>query len=307
MDAFILAAGLGTRLRPLTDTVPKALVPVAGVPMLERVARRLIDAGADRLIVNVHHHPAQIVDYLERHDGFGVPWAISPELERPLDTGGALRHARDLIRRDAPFFLHNVDVLAGFPLADMYAAHRASDALATVAVSTRPSNRGLLFGPRGLYGRVDGARTYRVAEGAPALARAEAGASGDAQAGRPADARAGETTDSAPAAEYGDMAPAERAGVTPAEHGDVAPAGAERTQPAAGAGPQGRFAFGGVHVIGPRILDEITETGAFSVLDLYLRLAAGGERIEAYRIDGYPWFDIGSAEKLAVAERALAG
>ncbi len=275
MDAFILAAGLGTRLRPLTDTVPKALVPVAGVPMLERVARRLLDAGADRLIVNVHHHPAQIIEYLEHRDGFGVPWVVSPELERPLDTGGALRHARDLIRRDAPFFLHNVDVLAGFPLAEMYEAHRAQAALATVAVSTRPSNRGLLFGPRGLYGRVDGTRTYRVAaEAAPVPAREASGAMADARA-----------------------QPDPGAGARSPERSDFA----------AAAGPEGRFAFGGVHVISPRLLDEITETGVFSVLDLYLRLAAGGERIAAYRIDGYPWFDIGSTEKLALAERALAG
>lgn len=247
MDAFILAAGLGTRLRPLTDRIPKALVPVAGVPMLERVASRLLEAGADRLIVNVHHHPAQVVEFLERRQGFGVPWAVSPEIERPLDTGGALLHARDLIRRDAPFYLHNVDVLAGFPLADMYRAHVASGALATVAVSGRPSSRGLLFGPVGLYGRVDHERVQEV-------------------------------TASAPAAE-----PAVAA------HGR----------------PQGRFAFGGVHVISPRILDEITESAPFSVLDLYLRLVAAGERVEAYSIDGYPWFDIGTAEKLAQAERAL--
>jgi NDP-sugar pyrophosphorylase family protein len=268
MDAFILAAGLGTRLRPLTDALPKALVPVAGVPMLERVARRLIEAGADRLVVNVHHHAGQVVAFLEEQDGFGVPWAISPEIERPLDTGGALLQARDLLRRDVPFYLHNVDVIAGFPLADMYEAHRAADALATVAVSGRASSRGLLFGPSGLCGRVDGTRTYEV-RAQPASAAA---ANVEVRA-RP------------PAVDGVD--------------------GADGVNGAGGL--QGRFAFSGVHVISPRILDRITETGAFPVLDLYLRLVAVGERVAGYRIDGYPWFDIGSAEKLAAAEEALAG
>ena len=259
MDAFILAAGLGTRLRPLTDALPKALVPVAGVPMLERVARRLIEAGADRLIVNVHHRADQVVAFLEEHRGFGVPWAVSPEIDRPLDTGGALLHARDLVRRDAPFYLHNVDVIAGFPLADMYEAHQASGALATVAVSERVSNRGLLFGRSGLYGRVDGTRTYEVrAQPAPAAAT-----TGEVHA------------------------------LALVVDGDGA--------------LHGRFAFSGVHVISPRILDQITETGAFPVLDLYLRLVAAGERVDGYRIDGYPWFDIGSAEKLAAAAEALGG
>ena len=91
---MILAAGLGTRLRPLTDHTPKPLLPVAGVPMLERVARRLIAAGADRLIVNTSHLSEQVEAFLAERDGFGVEWHVSREPEPPLETGGAIARRR---------------------------------------------------------------------------------------------------------------------------------------------------------------------------------------------------------------------
>ena len=266
MDAFILAAGLGTRLRPLTDGMPKALVPVAGVSMLERVARRLIAAGADRLIVNVHHHAEQVIRSLQDAHGFGVPWVVSYEADRPLDTGGALLHARDLIRREAPFFLHNVDVLTDFPLEAMYAGHLQWGAAATVAVSNRPSQRGLVFGATGLVARYDGDTEWRAAR------PGGAGTRGNADARSPDGATADDGS------RPHDGGPARRR----------------------------RFAFGGVHVVSPRVLERIQETGAFSVLDLYLRLAGEGELIAPYPIDGHSWIDIGTPEKLAVAEAAYA-
>jgi len=161
---MILAAGLGTRLRPLTDATPKALIDVGGVCMLERVARRLIDAGADRLIVNVHHHAEQIERFIADRDGFGVEVAVSREAEAPLETGGGLLHAAPLIRRDAPFFLHNVDIITGVALTEVYAAHQEAAAaaapsgvagggvLATLAVHERETRRFLLFDDRGLCG-----------------------------------------------------------------------------------------------------------------------------------------------------------
>lgn len=152
---MILAAGLGTRLRPLTDRVPKALVEVAGTPMLERVARRLIQAGVDRLIINVHHHAEQIRALVEERDGFGVDVRISEEPAAPLETGGGLLHARSHFRGDAPFFLHNVDVTSDAPLEAMFRAHGAADALATLAVSDRDSSRLLRFDDAGLQARVD--------------------------------------------------------------------------------------------------------------------------------------------------------
>ncbi len=155
MDGMILAAGLGTRLRPLTDRTPKALVTVGGVAMLERIARRLIAAGVDRLIVNVHHHADQIQRFLDEAEGFGVDVRVSDEKERPLETGGGLRHARAHFRRDAPFFLHNVDVVTEADLGALYAAHVRAGALATLAVSERPSTRLLVLDELGLVGRVD--------------------------------------------------------------------------------------------------------------------------------------------------------
>jgi NDP-sugar pyrophosphorylase family protein len=155
---MILAAGLGTRLRPLTDRTPKALVQVAGVPMIERVARRLVAAGADRLIVNVHHHPDSIEAFLEGlTEELGVEIAISREEERPLDTGGGLLLAEPLFRQDVPFFLHNVDVITDIDLGSLYGAH-GPEAVATLAVHRRDTSRFLLFDEDGLYGWENAAR-----------------------------------------------------------------------------------------------------------------------------------------------------
>lgn len=155
MDAMILAAGAGSRLGAITRDTPKALVPVGGVPVLERIAQRLILAGADRIIINVHHHADQIVAYVERRHGFGVEVVFSHETAAPLETGGGLLHAAPRFRRDAPFFLHNVDVLSDLDLRALYEAHVREAALATLAVSQRASTRLLLFSEDGLCGRLD--------------------------------------------------------------------------------------------------------------------------------------------------------
>ena len=154
VDGMILAAGLGTRLRPLTDHTPKALITVAGVPMLERVARRLVAAGVDRLIINVHHHADQVVDFVGRRSGFGVDVRISHEPDGPLETGGGLRHARPHFR-GGPFLLHNVDVITDVDLRAMLRAHEEAGALATLAVQDRPARRFLRFDDAGLQARVN--------------------------------------------------------------------------------------------------------------------------------------------------------
>jgi N-acetyl-alpha-D-muramate 1-phosphate uridylyltransferase len=239
MDAMILAAGLGTRLGDVTRDLPKALVDVAGTPILEHVARRLIGAGADRLIINVHHHADRIVDFVESRDGFGVDVRFSRESGEPLETGGGLLHAAAHFRRDAPFLLHNVDVLCDTDLSAIYEAHRASDALATLAVSDRDTSRYLLFDDRGLAGRLNG-----------------------------------------------------RTG--------------ERTMFREPAGGEWRTAFAGIHVIEPALLDRISEQGAFSIMAVYARLAAEGERIAAHDISSATWLEIGNPERLAAARQAFA-
>lgn len=158
MEAMILAAGVGRRLRPLTERVPKALVDVGGRPLLGHVMERLVEAGATRLIVNAHHHVDPLAAWLERHAPQGVEVALSLEPDGPYDTGGGLLRAAALFRGDGPFLLHNVDVLSRIPLRDLLAAHRAAGGqeggqlLATLAVQSRVTRRQLLFDRHGLTG-----------------------------------------------------------------------------------------------------------------------------------------------------------
>ncbi len=239
MDAMIFAAGLGTRLRPLTDDRPKALVEVGGVPLLEIVARRLVSAGADRLVVNVCPFADAIEAFVASRHGFGVEVFLSHESPEPLETGGGLLAARGLLRRTAPIVLHNVDVVTDLPLADLYAAHLKDRPLATLAVMERKTSRRLLFDDLGLLGRADDAKGLRT------LAREPSG----------------------PVLELG---------------------------------------FAGVHVVSPEFLGLLTERGAFSILDPYLRLAAAGHRIAAFRADGCSWIDVGRPASLARADAAAA-
>jgi NDP-sugar pyrophosphorylase family protein len=238
MDAMILAAGLGTRLRPLTDRTPKALIPVGGVPILERVVSRLVRAGADRIVINLHHLGDAIREFVAAKRNFGVEVVFSDESDALLETGGGLLRAAPCLGRDAPFFLHNGDILTDLPLDRMYAEHLESGAISTLAVMEKPSSRQLLFDEIGLLGREDRGKDLRL-EARPAV-------------------------------------------------GPVRPLG-----------------FGGVHVISPGLLDRITESGAFSILDTYLRLAAEGERIRPFRIDSALWIDIGKPDQLAAAEARM--
>lgn len=235
---MIFAAGLGTRLGALTAQMPKALVPVGGVPILERVARRLIAAGVDRIVINVHHFAEQIEDYVRSRDGFGVKVGFSREPDHPLETGGGLKAAAPLLRADAPFFVHNADILSEIPLGAMYRQHLERRPLATLAGMSRPSSRQLLFDDAGLLGRTDTGKNLRIEK-------------------RPAE-------------------------------GEIR----ER-------------AFAGIHVVDPELLGLVTETGVFSILDPYLRLAGEGRRIEPFEADGYRWLDIGKPEQLAMAEQMV--
>ena len=159
---MIFAAGLGTRLRPLTDRMPKALVAVGGVAMLERTARRLVDAGVDRLVVNVHPFADDVVAFLRARRDFGVDVRVSREEPAPYETGGGLLAARAHFRGDRPIVLHNVDVYTDLPIAALVAALARERALVAIAVKARASSRRLLFDARGLLGRVDDAKGLRV-------------------------------------------------------------------------------------------------------------------------------------------------
>lgn len=239
MDAMILAAGLGIRLRPLTDHTPKALLEVGGVPILERITRRLVAAGADRIIVNTHRHRDQIEAHAARLGGeLGIEILVSVEEQRPLETGGGLAHAEPLFRKDGPFLLHNGDIITEIDLAGMMSAHRASGALATLAVGRRETSRHLLFDEEGLLGWENAAsgRSVRCREAV----------------------------------------------------GEIV-----------------RWPFAGIHVLSPAIFDRITERGAFSIVDLYLRLAARGERILPWDVGHALWLEVGDPARLERARRTM--
>lgn len=142
IQAFIFAAGLGTRLRPITDTIPKALVPIADRPLLEHVIECLQSQGINDFIVNVHHLADQIEDYLVDRTDFGS-LAISDERDLLRETGGAIKHAEKLFNGN-PFIVHNVDIISNVDIQNLLSSHR-EHSLATLLVSNRKTQRYLLF------------------------------------------------------------------------------------------------------------------------------------------------------------------
>ena len=254
MKGMILAAGMGTRLRPLTDDRPKALVEVAGRTMLEIALGRLRAAGVREAIINTYHFADMISEYLEVNRNFGMRIEVSREDEL-LDSGGGLKKAAWFFleggaHSQEPFILHNVDVLSNIDLACMLRFHLEEDALATLAVQDRATSRPLLFGADGQFcGRATGT-TRTGDDGNSTMGWTGAGFH-------------------------------------------------------AGSGMQ-ELAFTGIHVISPRIFEEIEEDGAFSIITAYVHLAARGERIKGFRADASYWRDLGRPESVALAERELA-
>ena len=248
MKAMILAAGLGTRLRPLTNDKPKALVTVAGRTLLDIALARLRSLGVRDVIVNAHHHADMLCAYLGANGNFGMRIEVSRE-EVLLDTGGGLKNAAYFFvgpgaDSQEPFIVHNVDVISDIDLARMVEFHKEHDALATLAVQDRDTSRYLLFDDEG---ELCGRRARRVVN------------TGEQDAGL--------------------VRPAERVHA---------------------------WAFSGIHVISPRIFLKMSEDGVFSIITSYLRLAAEGERIVAYRADACYWRDLGRPENIAMAETDIA-
>lgn len=244
MKAMILAAGLGTRLRPLTNDRPKALVEVGGRTLLEITLSRLRGFGVQQVIVNVHHFADMVADYLKANNNFEMRIEVSRE-DVLLDTGGGLKKAAWFFQdstgrseKEEPFILHNVDVISAIDLKRMKQHHLETQALATLAVQERDTSRYLLFDEQHqLCGRCAGR------DQSPDLVR-------------------------------------------PAQSVEA-------------------LAFSGVHVISPRLLPMLTEEGAFSIIDSYLRLAGQGEEIISFRADQYYWRDLGRPENVAQAARDL--
>ncbi len=147
MKAMVFAAGLGTRLKPFTDSHPKALAEVCGRPMLGLVIERLKKFGVDELVVNIHHFGDQIIDYLHKNDNFGITIHISDERSRLLDTGGGILAAREWLDDGNRFIIHNADILTDFDLAAMYERMITTDGVAMLMVAPRHTSRYLMFEP----------------------------------------------------------------------------------------------------------------------------------------------------------------
>lgn len=145
MKAMIFAAGLGTRLKPLTDTCPKALVKVGSKPMLEHLILKLKAAGFDHIVINIHHFGQQIIDFLKAHENFGIRINLSDERGELLDTGGGIKKACAFLEGQEPFLVHNVDVASDLDLKAFWEEHNASGALVSLFLGQRDTARYLLF------------------------------------------------------------------------------------------------------------------------------------------------------------------
>jgi len=146
--AMILAAGLGTRLKPLTDNKPKALLEWEGKPLLEHIIEKLKSSGFTSIIINVHHHAAMIIDFVKQKDHFGIEIEFSHEKEELLDTGGGIANASWFFGKE-PFLVYNVDILSDIDLRAMYEDHLRSGAIASLAVKERVTTRSLLMNKEG--------------------------------------------------------------------------------------------------------------------------------------------------------------
>ena len=240
MNAMIFAAGLGTRLRPLTNDKPKALVGFNGQTLLQWNINRLKEAGFDRIVVNVHHFAPLVIKYLEENNGFGAEIIISDESDQLLDTGGGLKKAQRHFKEGQPILIHNVDIISNIDLKALYQFHLKHQALATLVVRNRNSSRVLLFDDDdllvGWFNKLTNELKLPSTENQPDILF--------------------------------------------------------------------NWAFSGIQVIDYKLLDLITETGKFSMIDVYLRLSVK-QKIVAYHHNSDFWTDVGKIEELKTAEAAV--
>ena len=237
MKAFILAAGLGTRLYPYTLDRTKALVELNGITLLERAIRKVNELKVSEIIVNIHHFGEQIVEFLKEKGNFHLPIKISDERDQLLDTGGAILKARPLLGESEPFLVYNVDILSSIDLNELSVYHTSSGGLATMAVRDRMTDRYMVFDQEMI---LSGWRNIKTGE--EILARNNAHLN--------------------------------------------------------------NYAFSGIQIIEPEIFSLITETGKFSVIHLYLRLAAK-HKINGFIDNSSLWMDLGKPEQLAEAEKIM--
>jgi NDP-sugar pyrophosphorylase family protein len=241
MKAMIFAAGLGTRLRPLTDTLPKALVRVGGKPLLQWNIEKMIGAGITEIVVNVHHFPDMIRQFLIENRNFGIDIKISDETDAILDTGGGLKKAATLLAGKKPILVHNVDILSNLDLNHLLEFHLSHKSLVTLVVRRRKTDRNFLFDQQmRLTGWIN-TKTGEIKEPVPGIHL------------------------------YSEM-----------------------------------LAFSGIQIIAPKFLELMTDSGKFSLIDVYLQLAPD-YRIVGFKDDSSLWMDVGKPEQLTEADRWFSG
>ena len=240
MKAFILAAGLGSRLAPLTNNKPKALVEFNGRPMLQELIVRLKKQGFDQLLINIHHFGDKVLEFLEENNNFGIDISVSDERELLLDTGGAIVKAAGFFKGNEPVLVHNVDIYSNLEFSGLIKIHKESNALVTLAVRNRVTSRKLLFDERL---RLTGWRNIKTGE-------------------------------------Y--------------KWVDKQSAGYKER------------AYSGIYVASPDYPEQIKMSGSFPIVAQWLRLAKTNLIKGVEHNEGH-WFDLGSVEKIAEAERFIAG
>jgi mannose-1-phosphate guanylyltransferase len=230
MKAMILAAGLGTRLRPLTQKIPKALIPVGNRPLIDRDILYLKDFGVNEIVVNAHHHSRQVAGHIQGETDFGIPIRLRVEPEI-LGTGGGIKNVRDFWNKD-PFIVMNVDILTNIGLEEALETHRNSGNLATLILHDDPC-----------FNKISIDRNLRILDIPP--------------------------------------------GYPP--------------------GKTGRFAFTGIHIMDPEILEHIPEEEFSDIVDCYRRLIGSGAPLGAHISRGHDWRDVGTVESYVLANREALG
>ena len=230
---MILAAGLGTRLKPFTENHPKALLPINGKTLLQRNVEYLHLFNVKDVIVNVHHFAKQIINAVQQNNGWGSNITISDETDLVLETGGGLKKAGEYLQTSSePFVLMNADILTDLNIDEVKNLHNQTNVLATLAVTNRNTSRYLLFDDDNF---LCGWLNEKTGE----------------QKGKPGNKKA----------------------------------------------------FSGIHIISPKIFQHIKEEGKFSMIDLYLRLAAEGFKINCYDHSEGLLLDVGKPESITIAEK----
>lgn len=239
MKALLFAAGMGTRLKSYTQDKPKALVTLAGKPLIQHAIEYLKSFGITDITINVFHFADQVISFINEHNSFGISIHVSDERDQLLDTGGGLKKAGTFLKGSEPIVIYNVDVISNLDLNAVLKYHQAQKALATLVVRSRETSRYLMFDKN-----------------------------------------------------------LQLAGWKNFSNGDTIISHEKEFEEAE------PFAFSGIHIIQPEILDLITEEGKFTIMDLYLRLAKE-HLIKAYVDKSDLWMDLGKPEQLLAAEELL--